>query len=366
MEQHEHWIARVMQSQSKMSHALEGSEIGALLHKSNHKDKQLATAVREMTALNNVIIAQQKQIQQQQHEYNELRKALEQSIERKFSALKAVSPAGPTDLESSHGLRETGVCQPRLSRDLDLDTPFSGKSPYDPSSWLLSFTPQSFSFTPPLSPHAAPAAAAASDMGPFESTSENSARRDTESSAMNTGDTSAWSICDAPPSDTHAPLRKEGATVGLKLEGLAVADMIVGGPAHQCGMVEVGDVIVDVNDIKIAHVAQALQELKGTDIPGSILHLGIRKRGRGSLRRVSIQRVSCESLAKQPWLSQLDAVQYSRHSSTFCSVCGNDLTGSRFSLPPSLPPSFPPSPRLLSFFLSLSLYAYMACNTKYK
>ena len=61
------------------------------------------------------------------------------------------------------------------------------------------------------------------------------------------------------------------STLGLKLQELTVCDMVVGGPAHECGGLEVGDRLLEVDGVRVNVVAQALQALRGCDHPGTVI-----------------------------------------------------------------------------------------------
>jgi len=56
------WLDRVSTHRDEMAHVLGGSVMGEMLHDSVSKDYQLAAAVREITALKNIINSQQKQL----------------------------------------------------------------------------------------------------------------------------------------------------------------------------------------------------------------------------------------------------------------------------------------------------------------
>lgn len=60
------------------------------------------------------------------------------------------------------------------------------------------------------------------------------------------------------------------STIGLKLQGLVVDDMIVGSPAHESG-VQVGDTLVEADGIQLVDIAQALRALTTPDEPGTVL-----------------------------------------------------------------------------------------------
>ena len=60
------------------------------------------------------------------------------------------------------------------------------------------------------------------------------------------------------------------STLGLKLEGLVVSDMVAGGPAHECGGLEVGDLLLEVDGVQINEVAHALHALRGSDQQGLV------------------------------------------------------------------------------------------------
>ena len=62
------------------------------------------------------------------------------------------------------------------------------------------------------------------------------------------------------------------STIGLKLHGLVVDDMIVGGPAHESGL-QVGDILVEADGTQLSDLAEALRALTMPDEPGSVLRL---------------------------------------------------------------------------------------------
>ena len=62
------------------------------------------------------------------------------------------------------------------------------------------------------------------------------------------------------------------STIGLKLHGLVVVDMIVGGPAHESGL-QVGDILVEADGIQLSDLTEALRALTMPDEPGSVLRL---------------------------------------------------------------------------------------------
>jgi membrane-associated protease RseP (regulator of RpoE activity) len=68
------------------------------------------------------------------------------------------------------------------------------------------------------------------------------------------------------PRDGSVPTR---STIGLKLQGLVVDDMIVGSPAHESGL-KVGDILVEADGTKLTDVAEALHALTTPDEPGSV------------------------------------------------------------------------------------------------
>lgn len=121
-----------------MAHVLGGCVMGEMLHERASKDYQLAAAVREITALKNIINSQQKQLDDEHHvrfpplsslppilhsldhallpssflllcqggivmqkeiqDREELRESLQDAIASKFTALKAVCPESPGEV----------------------------------------------------------------------------------------------------------------------------------------------------------------------------------------------------------------------------------------------------------------------------
>jgi S1-C subfamily serine protease len=60
------------------------------------------------------------------------------------------------------------------------------------------------------------------------------------------------------------------SSLGLKLEGLVISDMVLGGPAHASGLL-VGDELVQADDVQLIEIEQAFKTLKGSDMPGTIV-----------------------------------------------------------------------------------------------
>jgi len=73
----------------------------------------------------------------------------------------------------------------------------------------------------------------------------------------------------------HSSCQRETAwqsasTLGLKLEGLRVSDMLAGGPAHLTGVLEVGDTLLEVDGVALTAVEQAVEALRGSDVAGEV------------------------------------------------------------------------------------------------
>jgi hypothetical protein len=56
--------------------------------------------------------------------------------------------------------------------------------------------------------------------------------------------------------------------VGIGLEGVVISSMVVGGPAYNCGLLDIGDRILSVNGVAV-HDQNINEALTGADIPGS-------------------------------------------------------------------------------------------------
>jgi hypothetical protein len=67
-----------------------------------------------------------------------------------------------------------------------------------------------------------------------------------------------------------------GSQVGIMLNDLTVHNMVIGGPAHKSGQLEVGDTILKV-DHKNVTMDDYERALQGCDVPGSIVVLTVRK-----------------------------------------------------------------------------------------
>jgi len=351
---HANWLDRVSQSQHQMAHALGGSVIGAVLEESTAKDYRLAAAVKEISALKNIINAQQKQLVFEQHERETLKDSLRDEIENKFSALKAVCPAGPGDNdwrgEWRQGFDEKGSAHPatvvgqlmsdatsslfsviltpndkQISDDSRRDrdsrhisdaysnsrhisdaysdsrhTPppaFSDDSKRDSRHMSAAYSDSrhaSTAYTPcssggHLAAHSpvSPSGSAGWDM--FESRLDASDASRSVSYPPGQGSSGAIShggqeggraggdrarthsvtlsaqesVCDWHVRNVHAQdddaAPRARTSLGMKLQGLVVADMTLGGPAHQSGLVHIGDLLLEADGEKLTCVSQALQ-----------------------------------------------------------------------------------------------------------
>ena len=85
--------------------------------------------------------------------------------------------------------------------------------------------------------------------------------------------------------------------VGLHFEHdrqgqLRVKNIVAGGPAERCGMIEVGDVVVDVSGQNIYVHDDPLKALKDMILgrAGTVLEFGLQKPGSGQVKRVKLRR----------------------------------------------------------------------------
>lgn len=67
--------------------------------------------------------------------------------------------------------------------------------------------------------------------------------------------------------------------IGIVLSGTRVEVLVPGSPAQVCGMVDTGDELLMVDGQKVTEQT-ALAALRGSDVPGSVVSLLVRKSGR--------------------------------------------------------------------------------------
>jgi C-terminal processing protease CtpA/Prc len=71
----------------------------------------------------------------------------------------------------------------------------------------------------------------------------------------------------------------QSTAIGIVLSGTRVEVMVPGSPAQVCGMVDSGDELLMVDGQKVTEQT-ALAALRGSDVPGSVVSVLVRKSGR--------------------------------------------------------------------------------------
>lgn len=88
---------------------------------------------------------------------------------------------------------------------------------------------------------------------------------------------------------------KSRATLGVMLKGTQIDTLVVGGPAYNCGMLERGDEIIKVGRDAVQNEEHLLRLMTGTDEPGTIAALTIKRRGLE--RKIELKRMPAAMLA---------------------------------------------------------------------
>ena len=199
-----------------MASTLGGTELDRLLQDNKTQEFRLSFMLKELTTLKRIITSQDQTLQQTCQDRDDLKSALRHAIDSKFSALKAVCPAQPNSdrryLENISG--HSTVDPAALVGRLVMDASEVG------SSLLCGLT------SPTQEGRAATLGI------------DSSGARRTFSAfndAEHQGDTSSRGLLDGV-NQTRAKAR---STIGLKLEGNMISDMLVGGPAHASGLLQV-------------------------------------------------------------------------------------------------------------------------------
>ena len=199
-----------------MASTLGGTELDRLLQDNKTQEFRLSFMLKELTTLKRIITSQDQTLQQTCQDRDDLKSALRHAIDSKFSALKAVCPAQPNSdrryLENISG--HSTVDPAALVGRLVMDASEVG------SSLLCGLT------SPTKEGRAATLGI------------DSSGARRTFSAfndAEHQGDTSSRGLLDGV-NQTRAKAR---STIGLKLEGNMISDMLVGGPAHASGLLQV-------------------------------------------------------------------------------------------------------------------------------
>ena len=199
-----------------MASTLGGTELDRLLQDNKTQEFRLSFMLKELTTLKRIITSQDQTLQQTCQDRDDLKSALRHAIDSKFSALKAVCPAQPNSdrryLENISG--HSTVHPAALVGRLVMDASEVG------SSLLCGLT------SPTKEGRAATLGI------------DSSGARRTFSAfndAEHQGDTSSRGLLDGV-NQTRAKAR---STIGLKLEGNMISDMLVGGPAHASGLLQV-------------------------------------------------------------------------------------------------------------------------------
>ena len=97
-------------------------------------------------------------------------------------------------------------------------------------------------------------------------------------------------------SKTGSPLSRAKSTVGLMLNDLTVHNMVVGGPAFNCGQIRAGDRIVKV-DGKPVCLDDFEAALKGSDIPGTEVVITLYRESEGAEKEVALRRMARTAIA---------------------------------------------------------------------
>ena len=199
-----------------MASTLGGTELDRLLQDNKTQEFRLSFMLKELTTLKRIITSQDQTLQQTCQDRDDLKSALRHAIDSKFSALKAVCPAQPNSdrryLENISG--HSTVDPAALVGRLVMDASEVG------SSLLCGLT------SPTQEGRAATFGI------------DSSGARRTFSAfndAEHQGDTSSRGLLD----EVNQTRAKARSTIGLKLEGNMISDMLVGGPAHASGLLQV-------------------------------------------------------------------------------------------------------------------------------
>ena len=200
-----------------MASTLGGTELDRLLQDNKTQEFRLSSTLKELTTLKRIITSQDQTLQQTCQDRDDLKSALRHAIDSKFSALKAVCPAQPNSdrryLENISG--HSTVDPAALVGRLVMDASEVG------SSLLCGLT------SPTQQERAA-------TLG-----SDSSGARRTFSAfndARHQDDAASQGLLLDEVNQTRAKAR---STIGLKLDGNMISDMLVGGPAHASGLLQV-------------------------------------------------------------------------------------------------------------------------------
>jgi uncharacterized protein YukE len=94
------------------------------------------------------------------------------------------------------------------------------------------------------------------------------------------------------------------STVGLMLEGCKIDNMLIGGPAHNSGELDKGDLIIAVDDVPVTPNT-VHQRLLGKDVPGSFVGLTVQKPASGIVQSINLVRMPAAEIADKRRLFEL-------------------------------------------------------------
>jgi hypothetical protein len=94
------------------------------------------------------------------------------------------------------------------------------------------------------------------------------------------------------------------STVGLMLEGCKIDNMLIGGPAHNSGELDKGDLIIAVDDVPVTPDT-VHQRLLGKDVPGSFVCLTVQKPASGIVQSINLVRMPAAEIADKRRLFEL-------------------------------------------------------------
>lgn len=188
-----------------MASTLGGTELDRLLQDNKTQEFQLSFMLKELTTLKRIITSQDQTLQQTCQDRDDLKSALRHAIDSKFSALKAVCPAQPN---SDRRYLEN----------------ISGHSTVDPAALVGRLVMDASEVGSSLL------------CGLASPTQEGRAATLGIDSSGARRTFSAFNDAEDGVNQTRAKAR---STIGLKLEGNMISDMLVGGPAHASGLLQV-------------------------------------------------------------------------------------------------------------------------------
>jgi hypothetical protein len=100
-----------------------------------------------------------------------------------------------------------------------------------------------------------------------------------------------------------ASLAAQRTALGIVLNGTRVDATVPGSPAHVCGMIDKGDELVMVDGHKVTAVT-AMPALRGSDSPGSVVTLVLRKSRLGEMNKVYLPRMSIDLVQRRQELNE--------------------------------------------------------------